>query len=238
MTRSVVGRLRAVIFDFDGVLADAEPLHFRSLAATLAEEGVQVTEDDYRAKYIVLDDRKAIQAAFHDAAKCLNTDTFDALLQRKARRFDALLREGVALFPGVPETVRRLAKSLPIAIASSALRQEILTILGSHGLADAFLDIVGAEEVTDTKPHPAPYLEALARINRIRNITPPIRPDECAVIEDTIGGIQGAKAAGMFVVAVTNSYPADRLTDADRIITTLEGMTPESLAALLSRDES
>ncbi len=230
------GRLRAVIFDFDGVLADAEPLHFRSLAAVLGDEGIQLSEEEYRARYIVLDDRKAIEAAFRDAGRALPELAMSALIARKSDCFEALLDDGVPLFPGVAETVRALGEVLPLAIASSALRGEIVAILEGYGLSDAFVDIVGADEVAETKPHPAPYLEALARVNALCGPVPAIRPEECVVIEDTVGGIQGAKAAEMRVVAVTNSFPAEQLREADRIVATLEGLTPETLDRLLKRE--
>jgi HAD superfamily hydrolase (TIGR01509 family) len=160
------------------------------------------------------------------------------LIARKAEMFEALLDEGVPLFPGVAEAVRSLATAYPIGIASSALREEIETILTSHGLADAFVDIVGAADVAQTKPHPKPYWTALERINEARQPTRPIEPSECVVFEDTVGGITGAKAAGMLAVAVTNSYPADQLADADYVLSTLEGMSPAVLEALVAEGKS
>jgi len=235
---SPAGGPHAVIFDFDGVLADAEPLHFRSLAAALEAEGIRVTQEEYNARYIVFDDRKAVDAAFADAGRELGDEMRSEVIARKAELFESLLAEGVPLFPGVKEAVRSLGAAYPIGIASSALREEIETILASHGLVDAFVDIVGAADVTQTKPHPQPYWTALERINEARRPTRPIEPSECVVFEDTVGGITGAKAAGMFAVAVTNTYPADRLADADRILPTLEGMTPAVLEALVAEGKS
>ncbi|GIX07100.1 MAG: haloacid dehalogenase [Candidatus Poribacteria bacterium] len=227
-------KIRAVLFDFDGVIVDTEPLHYRTLAETLAAAGLGLlTEEAYGERYIVFDDREAIRAAFRDAGRPLSPERLEALMEEKARRFRELAAAGVALFPGAREAIEALGAVYPLAIASGALREEIETILVAHGLRSRFLALAAADDVTHSKPHPETYLLALERLNMALRCSPPIRPEETVVIEDTINGVLGAQAAGMRTVAVTHSYPAERLRHAEVVLDSLIGLTPGRLSALL-----
>lgn len=223
-------RVRAVIFDVDGVIADAEPFHFAALRDTLAEEGIPLTEKEYDETYVVLDDRDAFKTAYASAGKPLEEATLSSLLARKAERFDAQLQKGIPLFPGVSEAIRSLSREMPLAIASGALSKEVRHILASHGLEGFFVGVVCADHVTHGKPHPETYLRAYALLKRA---LPDLKPEECLVVEDTVGGVRGAKAAGMSVLAVTNTTSAERLREADAVVDSLEGVGPSSLLALL-----
>ena len=139
----------------------------------------------------------------------------------------------VPFFPGAKELVRALAEEVPVAIASGALHAEIDAILRAGGIRDAFSAIVGADDVTRGKPHPEPYLTAMAAVNGHED---KLTPADCLVFEDAMPGIAAARAAGMIVVAVTNSYPAERLRAAQRIVATLEGLTPALLRQELFPD--
>ena len=130
-----------------------------------------------------------------------------------------------------PELVRRLAAEVPVAIASGAIREEIEAILAAGGLRDAFRAIVGANDVSQGKPHPEPYLKAAGLLAAH---APGLRPEDCVVFEDSMPGIAAARAAGMKVVAVTNSYPAARLTAAHRVVSTLEGVDGAGLRTLFA----
>ena len=224
--------IRAVIFDFDGVIADTESLHYETLAETVATIGLRITPDEYADVYMVYDDRDGIRAAFLEAGRTPSDEEVARLMAYKAALFDRRIRAGVPLFPGVVACLRSLAERYPLVIASGALKAEIRAILASHRLDDLFLGIVAADDVEKGKPHPETYLRACDLLNERLDAAPPIVPAECLVVEDTVAGVQGARAAGMRVLAVTNSYPAERLGEADVIVSTLEGFTPERLAAL------
>jgi HAD superfamily hydrolase (TIGR01549 family) len=131
------------------------------------------------------------------------------------------------LFPGVVETVRRSATQYPLAIASGALRSEIEFVLERGAIRDCFQVIVAAEDVSECKPDPEGYLKALAQLNAALNAE--IQAHECLVIEDSLAGIEAAKAAGMRCVAVTNSYAAEELNNADSVVKSLEGVELESV---------
>lgn len=222
--------LRAAIFDFDGVLVDSEPFHFRALRDCLLAEGVAIDEQEYARHYLAYDDRGAIRLAFERHLVRFDRERVEAAAARKARAFEALMPQ-IPFLPGARELVGELSRELPLAIASGALRGEVEAILRSGGLRDAFAAIVGAEDVANGKPHPEPYLAALGRLEAR---APGLRPEQCLVFEDSMPGIASARAAGMTVVAVTSSYPAAKLSAARLVVDSLEGLEPAGLRALFA----
>jgi beta-phosphoglucomutase len=214
--------LRAAIFDFDGVLADSEPLHYRSLRECLEPEGIAVTEADYASFYLAYTDHDALRLALERAGLPSGPERIQALARRKETIFQRLLPE-VQLYPGARALVTTLAARFPVGIASGALRGEIEGILDAHALREPFSVIVGADEVVEAKPSPAPYLAA---VDRLRTVLPELRPEECLAVEDSMAGIEAARAAGMVVFGVTHSYPADRLGAAHHVVASLDEIEP------------
>jgi HAD superfamily hydrolase (TIGR01509 family) len=135
----------------------------------------------------------------------------------------------IPLFPGVRDLLSALAAEVPVAIASGALRTEIESILTSAGIRALFRAVVGADDVSQGKPHPEPYLTAM---NRIVASAPDLKPEECVVVEDSPPGIAAGLAAGMKVVAVSNSYPHSALAAAHHIVESLADVRPSDLRAL------
>lgn len=223
------GALRAAIFDFDGVIVDSEPLHFGALRDALRPEGIALDEDEYRSTYLAYDDRGAIRLALERHGMAWDGERIEAIARRKARDFERLLPE-VPFFDGARELVRALAGEMPLGIASGALRSEIEAILRAGGLYDAFSTIVGADDVHRGKPDPEAYLTAM---ERLRYRAPGLEPAQCLVFEDSVPGILSARAAGMTVVAVTNSYPAQKLAAAHRVVDSLAGLDARMLRQLV-----
>jgi beta-phosphoglucomutase len=205
--------LSAIIFDFDGVLADTEPLHFAGFRQTLAEIGITLTESDYYAEYVGYDDRGCFIAALTAHQRPTDPAALAPLLHRKARAFLESVTDHLVIFPGVREFVRDAAAAYPLAIASGALRHEIEVILEQAGLRKEFHHITSAEDVTRGKPDPQPFLHALNGLNRQRR-EPLIPAESCLVIEDSLPGIRSAKTAGMKVLAVANTHTIQDLHDA------------------------
>ena len=212
--------LTAIIFDFDGVIADTEPLHFSSLRQTLAEIGISLTESDYYANYLGYDDRACFIAALTTHQHPADPATLTQLMQRKARAYLESIKEHQVIFPGVSDFVRESATVYPLAIASGALRHEIEVILEQAGLRKEFLHITSAEDVTRGKPDPQPFLQALNGLNRQRP-EHAITAGSCLVIEDSIPGIRGAKTAGMKVLAVANTHGVQDLHEAHAVVQNL-----------------
>jgi len=222
--------MRAVIFDFDGVLVDSEALHFRAQRDALLTAGITIEKDEYYRYYLAFDDRGAIRIALERHGQPSDRDRVEALAQIKARRYAELL-PAVPFFAGARELVRALAPDHPLGVASGALHREIDAILTAGALRDAFAAIVGADDVGHTKPHPEPYLTAM---KRLETRAPGLRAAECLVFEDSVPGIASALAAGMKVVGITNSYPAAKLASAHRVVDSLEGLGPAQLKSLFS----
>jgi beta-phosphoglucomutase len=214
--------LRVVIFDFNGIIVDDEPIHFELFRRVLAEEGMELTAQDYYARYLGFDDRGAFTAAYREHRRILDNQQLARLIDRKAVYYQKVIQDKLKIFPGVPTLVATLARTLPVALASGALRHEIETILATAGLLKHFAVIISAEDVNQGKPEPEIFLKALARINAQLENGPPIAAADCLVIEDSKEGIRGALRAGMRCLAVTNSHPAELLNEAHAVVRSLE----------------
>jgi beta-phosphoglucomutase len=220
--------LRAAVFDFDGVLVDSEPLHFRSLQEALGSEGVHITREEYWEHLLAHDDLGAIRRAFERRGAPPEPARLERVERHKVERFAQLIPE-IPVFPGARELVRSLAACVPCAIASGARHEEIEAILSGIGLRDSFAAVVGAQDAPHTKPDPAPYLEATRLLGRRAS---DLVPQQCVAFEDSVPGLVSAHAAGMRVVGVAHSYPAAKLRPAHRVVDSLAALDPGSLAAL------
>ncbi len=213
--------MRAVIFDFDGVIADTEPLHFEGLRRTLADIGITLTETDYYANYLGFDDRGCILEALRANQRAAPLPLVQELMRHKAEAYLASVKDHLVIFPGVQAFVEAAAAAYPIAIASGALRPEIELILEQAGIRKAFRHITSAEDVSHGKPDPEPFLHALNALNR-GCATSPITPDGCLVIEESLPGIRAARAAGMKVLAVANTHTMQDLHEAHAVTHNLQ----------------
>jgi beta-phosphoglucomutase-like phosphatase (HAD superfamily) len=224
--------LRAVIFDCDGVLADTEPAHLAAFQASLEEEGISLTREQYFHRYLAFDDTTFFRMVCEDRSRPLDDATLARLLGRKG----TLLAERLAEIPPRKDAFDfarvALDAGLHVAIASGARRQEVATVLRRGGLDGEIPVVVAAGDVARGKPHPAPYLEALRLLN-LGAEGEPVRPDECLVVEDSIHGVRAGRAAGMSVVAVTTSYGEADLAEADLVLPDLEGWSPSRVDAAL-----
>jgi beta-phosphoglucomutase len=214
--------LRAVIFDFNGIIVDDEPIHFELFQKVLGEQGIALSEKDYYARYLGMDDRGCFVAAYRDHGKAITEAQLASLIERKAACYLEAIQKKMKLFPGVQDLVRELAGQFPLAIASGALRNEIELILSTVKLRNYFEVIISAEDVKQGKPEPEIFLKVLAQLNRQLAEGSAIHASECLVIEDSREGISAAMKAGMRCLAVTNSHPAEQLREADAVVSSLE----------------
>jgi beta-phosphoglucomutase len=219
--------IQAIVFDFDGVLADSEPLHLRVYQELLEPEGIHLDKDTYCAKYLGYDDEGVFQQVAKDYGLLLGDEEIELLIEEKARRFETLVSGGNVLYPGADGCVRRVAAAWPIGIASGALRAEIELMLRGAGLLDRFRFIVSSGETEHTKPAPDPYVRA-AELHGVPAAA-------CVAIEDSHWGLQSARAAGMRTIAITHTYPRASLTEADLVIDSLDELTVELIGSLEPR---
>jgi beta-phosphoglucomutase len=223
--------LDAVIFDFDGVIVDTEPLHYKAFQEILVPLGLGYSWQEYLDLYMGFDDRDAFRESFRAAGRTLSADALKNMIDAKAEAFLKIVSVGVAPYPGVVELIRSISGNLPLGLCSGALRSDIDPILAQLGLSDAFDTLVTADEVAASKPDPQSYRLTLQRLQELF-------PDRIAAaaslaIEDTPAGIASATGAGLKVLSVTNSYPEDRLTGACRVVDSLAGVDLEGLRLLV-----
>jgi len=222
--------LDAVIFDFDGIIVDTEPLHYKAFQEMLVPLGLGYSWEEYLERYLGFDDRDAFREAFRAAGRTLAAEELKSLMDGKARAFLRVVSAGVPPYPGVVELVRSISGTLPLALCSGALRGDIDPVLAQLGLVGAFDTLVTADEVAASKPDPESYRLA---VRRLQELYPGrIDPARSLAIEDTPAGILSAKGAGLRVLAVTNSYPEERLTGACRVVNSLAGVDLEGLRLL------
>lgn len=222
--------LRAIIFDFDGVITDTEPLHCAVFQKVLGSLGLSVSTHEYYSHYIGFDDKGCFEAVLQAHRRPVSRAIIDELVAQKASAFMEELQTHLTLYRGVDTFIRQAASQYPLAIASGALRHEIEYVLKEAGLQAVFSHITSAENVTRGKPAPEGFLHALNSLNAVSLLRTPFTAAECLVIEDSIPGIQAAQAAGMKVLAVANTHALQDLTSAEWATPSLEGINLETLA--------
>jgi beta-phosphoglucomutase len=220
--------IKAIVFDFDGVLADSEPLHLRAYQQVLSRFGIAFSRDEYYAHYLGYDDEGVFTQLGERHGIRLDSAAVEALIDEKTRVFDtsieAAMQSGDILYPGAATCVELMATRYPLGIASGALRHEIEAILRGARLNHYFRFIVASGDTPEGKPAPDPYRRA-AELHDID-------PAQCIAIEDSRWGIESAKSAGLACVGITTTYSREHLTAADCIVASLDEFTPDLVEAI------
>lgn len=204
---------QAILFDFDGVLVNSEPLHFWAFQEVLRAEKITVTEQEYYSEYVGCDDRNAFARVFEKNGREFDPRTRLRVLTAKKEKMRAQIdsRKYQAL-PGVEGFVRALWRNYPLGVCSGSLRDEVELMLEGVALRDCFPVVTAAEDVTVGKPDPQGYLVTMKKLSE--KLRKGIRPGDCLVIEDAPAVIRNVRAVGFPVLAVTTSHPPDRLREA------------------------
>ena len=221
--------LQAVVFDFDGVIADSEPLHLRACQAVLQHEGIELGEEDYYARYVGYDDAGLFEAVTQDRGITATDEQIQTWIASKSKIVGGMLASDSILFPGAAACVKMLADRVPLAIASGALEPEIAIVLERAGLRKYFEAIASASDGVRGKPAPDLYLLAIAKL-RARA---PLDATSCVAIEDSRWGLEAARRAGLRCIAVTHTYEASQLGGADLVIDRLGDLTISHVEELM-----
>ena len=198
-------RIRAVIFDMDGVLTDSEPLINAAAIAMFQEKGLVAQPEDFLLFVGAGEDRY-----IGGVAKKYNFPLdVPAAKQRTYEIYFTLIPSQLEAFPGVHLLFQACRRAgLRVAVASSADRVKVAANLQKIELPVEMWDaVVAGENVVHKKPAPDIFLFAAEALG--------MDPAACVVVEDAVNGIQAAKAAGMRCVAVAQTFPAERLQGAD-----------------------
>ncbi len=211
--------IKAVIFDFDGVIADTEHVHYEAFKKVLNLNNYDLTENEYYSSYLAYDDKTFFAEYYQHKNLDLDKEFLNRLLINKSEAFNTLISNNIKIYPGVIDFIKHISSKYRVAIGSGALKKEIIQILEIIHINSLFEIIIAADDVAECKPNPEVYNKVLTQLNN--NQDSRIKADECIVIEDSFFGIKAAKSAGMKCVAVTNSYPKEKLKEADLIIDSL-----------------
>lgn len=213
--------IRAIIFDWDGIITDTEPVHMEAWLKVLGPMGVSFDKEEYYRCYVGLNDSDFLDEIGRNHHREFTERDKGVAIERKAVRSHKILERKIPLMPGVDKIIPELHEKYPIAVCSGALKSEIMFILNALGWQDLFKPIVTQEDVRRGKPNPEGFLFVLKHFQQHREWTSELQASECLVIEDSPHGIQAARAAGMPVVAITNSFPKEHLHGADEIVSSL-----------------
>lgn len=206
----------AIIFDFDGVVVDSEPIHMLGFVRVLKTLGIELTRADYYSRYLGFDDHDCFAAVMRDHQRVVSEEQIADWETEKTRIVQDIMRQMIQPLPGSVELIRAAAEAgIPLAICSGALMEEIELASKTIGIRDCFPVIVAAKDVTCGKPDPEGYVKAARLLSE--QLGKPIQPQRCCVCEDSPAGIAAAKGAGMKVCAVSTSYAPEELTAADHI---------------------
>ncbi|WP_429884491.1 HAD family hydrolase [Geoalkalibacter halelectricus] len=184
--------IKAIFWDNDGVLVDTEPLYFSATRAVLAEAGVALSREAF-IRISLEEGRSVFDLARNQGAA---PDDLERLRRLRNHRYGELLASGMAALPGVEETLRALHGHCLMAIVTSSLREHFDIIHRHTGILKYFDFILTREDYQHTKPHPEPYLTALARSG--------LAPRQCLVVEDTRRGLRSAVEAGLGCAVIPN----------------------------------
>ena len=231
--------LRAILFDFNGVLVDDEPIHFELLGQVLREEGYELPREFYFAHLLGRPDRGGLSNFLRSQGEEPSAERLSRLVARKAAYYQQKMwRQGFPIVPGAPELIDSLAAAgFHLGVVSGALRDEIDLALEQMGLAQRFKAIVAAEDVEKGKPDPEGYRRGLRELNSLAPLPPRLlHPHEVLAIEDAPAGIEAAAAAGLCTLGLAHTYSAGALRGADRLVDSLVGLSAEKLLALFSQE--
>ena len=214
-----MSRPAALVLDFNGTISDDEQLLEELYRALFAEIGLDISGERYQREFAGLSDPAIVARGIELAGRTDEADLPDRLIASYTARYLEHVRAHSTIAPDAAAFLRDAAARVPIAIASGAPRETVEAALEADGLRALFTALVASEDVARGKPHPEPYLRALALLDEARDPEPGYAAGSVWAIEDATVGVLAARAAGMRVVALrTPAYdpqvaPADLVAD-------------------------
>ncbi|XZN94940.1 MAG: HAD family hydrolase [Microcoleus sp.] len=201
--------LKAVFFDFNGVIIHDEQMHEQIIDKLMLEENLQLKRGEFRAVCLGKSDRACIVELLSRRGRFVTEVYLQRLLLRKAQAYQARIDslETLPIYPGLAEFIAKIrAAGLKMAIVSGAMRSDIELVLNRAGLTENFEFMVTGDDITASKPAPDGYLLAVELMNQ-QYPGWNLEPGECLAVENSLAGIEAAKTAGIQVLGVTHTYP-------------------------------
>ena len=224
--------IKAILFDFNGVIIDDEPIQMRAYQELLSAEGVELTAEDYAASH-GMDDRTFVLAAYKRRGKTVTDDKVNEIIDAKFGKWREIVGDNLPLFEGIGDFVEKMSHEFALGVVSMERGTQIEHVLERAGLAKHFSVIVSSTDVDACKPDPQCYRAGFNKLDlhRIKQGHLPMTHGECLVIEDTVPGIQAARAADLPALGVTNTVSAGELraAGAAAIAKDLRDWMPESI---------
>lgn len=210
--------VKALLMDFNGVIIDDEPIQMRVYQQIFAEQGIEMSDEDYLAS-LGMDDRTLVRETYRRAGREIDANDVLKFTETKSERWRDEIASELPLFPGVENFIRKAANEMSLGIVSMSRLDDILYVLERAGLIGLFKVIVSADEVSQPKPDPTCYREGFRQLDlaRIDEGHSPMVHGECVVIEDSPPGVKAARAAGLPALGVPNTVPAEELRKAGAI---------------------
>ncbi len=227
--------LKAFVFDFNGVIVNDEPLHCRAFQEVLRGDDLELSAEEYFETFMPYDDYNFFVQFFRSRGVAADESRIHVLMKRKSEHYFELVTADTPVIQATVDFIRGLPRRMPAVIASGAAKAEIEFLLGRIGLRDRFEDVIAAGDVAHSKPHPEAFLKAFGILS---DRVPQLRPADVAVFEDSYRGVTSAVSTGMHCIALTTSYPAEKLAGAHLVLASLDGWTVEKLEAALDRQST
>ena len=206
----------------DGTIVDSLPCHKRAWIVTFAKRGRDFTDDDFEWA----NGRKNEEIIPHFMGK-MSPEEVNAIADEKEATYRRFVKENIKALPGAVELIQSLAKAkMQLALVSSTPKENIELITEKLGIKKYFSLFINGDDVKEGKPSPRAFLLAAEKLG--------VEPKNCVVIEDAIVGVQAAKRAGMYCIAVTNAHPQEDISEADIVVNSLEEITVKTIEGLLS----
>lgn len=224
--------IKAIFFDFNGVIIDDETIQMNAYREVMKEHGIDLTEEWYFSA-LGMDDKTFVRAMFERAQKPISDEIHASILAAKTALHRTMIEEELPLFPGVLNFIKSVAREFEIGLVSMANQEEIGYVFERAHLNPLFSVLVMSDDVSVCKPAPDCYRRGLEKLNEKRQSERrlPLLSTECLAIEDSPPGIQSARVAGMHTLGVTNTVSEDALREvgAEVVTKSLADWSPEAV---------
>ena len=223
--------IKAILFDFNGVIIDDEPIQMKAYQEVLKEEGIDLTEEGYLA-CLGMNDEVFLTTIYQRAGKEISAERLPKLTEAKTDKWKEFIDKQIPLFDGIEDFIKRMETEFVLGLVSMARRPEIDHVLEKTGLRASFSAIISAEDVSTVKPEPDCYKKGFQMVDQARSVVGkvPLLRRQCVVIEDSPPGIIAGKRAGLKTLGVTSTVAAKALREvgADAVTDSLKDWSHES----------